>query len=147
MKRLFAVFAALLAFATTARADNDTPVSVDQFPAQAQQFIQQYFPDTKVAFAKKESEFLWWGVSYEVIFVDGAKIEFDGDGLWEKVDCKYSAVPAGIVPPQILSQLATSHPGVSVIRIERDRREYEVKLANRIELTFNRRFVLVDYDD
>lgn len=152
MKRLFAIFAVLAAFTTSVHADNDvdTPITFDQLPVTAQQFIKKNFPDAQVVFAKKEQEFLWGGktdTTYDVMFQNGAKLEFYENGDWKEIDCKYLAVPAGIVPEQILTVANGYHPGLPVVQIERDVREYEVKLINGVELTFDMRFNLTDYDN
>ena len=68
-------------------------------PQQAQQFIKQHFADSKVALAKMESDFFY--KSYEVIFTNGDKVEFDNKGNWEEVNCKYSSVPTAIIPAAI----------------------------------------------
>ena len=52
MKKFAVLTVALLfVFALTGRADNDRPITVDQLPQKAQQFINQYFPKAKVAYA------------------------------------------------------------------------------------------------
>jgi hypothetical protein len=33
------------------------------------------------------------------------------------------------------------------MKIDRDRRDYEISLSNRLELTFDKKFNLVDIDD
>lgn len=103
-----------------------------------------------MVFAKKEQEFLWGGktdTTYDVMFQSGAKLEFYENGDWKEIDCKYLAVPAGIVPEQILTVANGYHPGLPIVQIERDVREYEVKLINGVELTFDMRFNLTDYDN
>ena len=35
----------------------------------------------------------WFDKSYDVIFTNGDKLEFDKKGVWTEVNCKYSAVP------------------------------------------------------
>ena len=65
----------------------------NQLPEAAQQFINTYFPDQKVSFAKEERDFM--EVSYEVMFTNSIKIEFAGNGEWKEVKCKYSTLPEG----------------------------------------------------
>ena len=126
------------------KADNDVPITVSELPAAAQTFITTHFKDKNVALAKKETGF--FELSYDVIFTDGSKLEFDRSGNWKEVNCKYSSVPAAVVPQQIANYVKTNYPGVAVLQIEKDDREYEVKLANRVELTFNLQFQLLDID-
>lgn len=96
-EKVLILAAALLALGiSSACADSDRPIDVAQLPQKAQQFIQKHFAGEKVALAKVERDFL--EVRYEVIFTDGAKAEFYKDGEWKEVDCRYSSVPAAVIP-------------------------------------------------
>ena len=95
MKKLVFLLVCLFTLQTVARADDDKPIQVTQMPQPAQQFIKQHFADSKVALAKMESDFFY--KSYEVIFTNGDKVEFDNKGNWEEVNCKYSSVPTAII--------------------------------------------------
>ena len=77
----------LFTLQTVARADDDKPIQVTQMPQPAQQFIKQHFADSKVALAKMESDFFY--KSYEVIFTNGDKVEFDNKVNWEEVKKDY----------------------------------------------------------
>lgn len=145
MKRILTLAAATLLGIFTASADNDRPITVDRLPQAAQAFIRQYFPDATVSYAKEEREFV--KTEYTVRFADASKIEFDKAGNWKEVDCKRSAVPAAIVPAQIAAYVAQHYPDAAITAIERNRREYEIKLSNRLELTFDMKFNLIDIDD
>ena len=109
-----------------------------------EQFIKQHFADSKVALAKMESDFFY--KSYEVIFTNGDKVEFDNKGNWEEVNCKYSSVPTAIIPAAIQKYVATNYPDAKILKIERDKKDYEVKLSNRTELKFDLKFNLIDID-
>lgn len=63
-------------------ADDDKPIQFSELPQTAQQFVKQNFANKKVALAKMESDF--FGKNYDVIFVNGDKVEFDRSGNWEK---------------------------------------------------------------
>ena len=133
----------MLVLATTASAGNDKPIQVSQLPQTAQQFIKKYFGDRKVAFAKEESDFR---KSYEIAFTTGDKIECDRKGEWTDIDCKYSAVPAGIVPAQIVAYIAENYPDSQVVQIEKDSRSTEVKLDNRMEIKFDKQYRVIEMD-
>lgn len=145
MKKMLILSLALLTLGFPVHAGNDRPIRIEQLPETAQQFIREYFPTQKVAYAKTERDFM--DVAYEVVFVNSSKVEFSKNGDWKEVDCKYATVPAAIVPQQILTYMKANFPDTEVVRIERDKRECEVKLTNGIELTFDRNYVLVDIDD
>lgn len=143
MKKIVVLFVSMLVLATTASAGNDKPIQVSQLPQTAQQFIKKYFGDRKVAFAKEESDFR---KSYEIAFTTGDKIEFARKGEWTDIDCKYSAVPAGIVPAQIVAYIAENYPDSQVVQIEKDSRSTEVKLDNRMEIKFDKQYRVIEMD-
>ena len=145
MKKLVFLLVCLFTLQTVAYADDDKPIQVTQMPQPAQQFIKQHFADSKVALAKMESDFFY--KSYEVIFTNGNKVEFDKKGNWEEVNCKFTSVPAAIIPAAIQKYVTTNYPDVKVLKIERDKKEYEVKLSNRVELKFDLQFNLIDIDN
>lgn len=144
MKKLFVLVAALAAMTTSALAADDTPVQVAQMPNAAQQFIGQYFGDVQVSYATMDGGF---DKSYDVVLVNGTKIEFDGDGNWTEVDCKHGVVPQELIPEQIRRYVADNHPGQQIEQIDRRARGWEVELSNGIDLKFNRNFRLMDLDD
>lgn len=146
MKKFLILAAAALTFGIfTVKADNDRPIAVSELPQKAQQFIQQHFPNEKVSFAKVEREL--FDTTYEVIFTSSSKIEFLKNGDWKEVDCKYSTVPAAIIPQQISQYVSQHYPDAAVVQIDRGKRDYEVKLANGLEQTFDLKFNLIDIDD
>ena len=145
MKKLVLFLVCLFTLQTVARADNDKPIQVNQMPQAAQLFIKKHFPGSKVALAKMESDFFY--KSYEVIFTDGNKVEFDNKGEWTEVDCKYSTVPSVVIPSAILKHVSTNYPGMKILEIERDKKNYEVKLSNRIELKFDLKFNLINIEN
>lgn len=145
MKKLVFLLVCLFTLqVSVVRADNDKPIQVTQMPQTAQQFIKQYFADSKVALAKMETEFL--DKSYEVTFSDGNKLEFDKKGKWTDVDCRFSVVPSDIVPAAIQTYVKAHYPDAKILKIERDSRDYEIKLSNRVELKFDLKFNLMDID-
>ena len=139
MKKIMILAAAMLLLSvTSARADHDRPIQFNQLPVAAQEFVNTYFADQKVSFAKEERDFM--EVRYEVMFTNSIKIEFYKDGQWKEVNCKYS-------PEQIMTYVNSNFPGVQVHSIDRDRRDIEVELTNGLELTFDLYYNLIDMDD
>lgn len=145
MKKLVFLLVCLFTLQTVARADDDKPIQVTQMPQQAQQLIKQHFADSKVALAKMESDFLY--KSYEVIFTNGNKVEFDKKGNWTEVDCKYGSVPVAVIPLAIQKYVTANYPDTNILKIERDKKDYEIKLSNRTELKFDLKFNLIDIDN
>ena len=144
LTKTLAALAVLLMASIVAFADTDKPIEVSQLPTAAQQTLKTYFADRKVALAKVESDL--FDKNYDVIFTNGDKMEFNSKGEWTEVQCKQSQVPAALVPSQISSYVKSNYPGQKIIEIEKESKEYEVKLGNGIELTFDKKFRLTDID-
>ncbi len=145
MKKLVLAVVAIFAVSTMAMADNDKPVQVNQLPTKAQTFLNTYFKGVKVALATQETEL--FNKSYDVVFNTGDKVEFDKAGEWTEVRCRQTGVPAQIVPAQIAEYVKTNYPDALILQIERDSREWEIKLSNRWEITFNNQMQVIDIDD
>ena len=59
MKKIMILAAAMLLLSvTSARADHDRPIQFNQLPVAAQEFVNTYFADQKVSFAKEERDFM-----------------------------------------------------------------------------------------
>lgn len=145
MKKLVVLFVSLFALISVARADNDKAIQMDQLPQQAQQFIKQHFAGNNVAIAKVENDL--FSKSYDVIFANGNKVEFDRAGEWKEVDCKYDQVSSAIIPEPIRKYATANYPDAKVVKIERDRKDYEVKLSGGLELKFDLKFNLINIDN
>ncbi len=130
----------------TTYAGNDKSISFNQLPANSQQMIKKYFPDQSVALVKMEREFS--GKSYEVIFTNGNKAEFDNKGVWKEINCKYTELPQEVIPQKISSYVKTNYPDSKIIKIEKkSRNRYEIELANGLELEFDANFNVTNIDD
>ena len=147
MKKFTIILAslALMASTLTAFAGNDRIITVAELPAVSQQFIKAHFAGVEVSYAKVDEEM--FDKDYKVVFVNGSKVEFAKNGQWTDVDCKYGEVPAAIVPQQIRDHVAQHFTGRKIVSIDRDKRGYEVKLDNGLELKFDLKFRLIEVDD
>ncbi|RRD59560.1 PepSY-like domain-containing protein [Tannerella forsythia] len=134
MKKMI-LFVCFVAVTALAYAGNDKPVQTNELPKKAQQFIQQHFTNVEVSYAKMENEL--FDKNYEVVFVDGHKIEFKKNGEWKEINCGNTKVPDAIVPKAILDYVAKKHVSQSITKIDRDSRDYEVKLNNGLGLKFD----------
>ena len=127
-----------------ANAGNDKPISVNALPAKAQTLLSQHFNDQKVILATIESGVV--SRSYDVVLQNGTKLEFDKKGNLTEIDCKQATVPAKLIPQAIRNYLKENYPAQAVKKIEMNKNEYEVELANGLDLTFNKHFQLIDID-
>ena len=132
MKKVFLFLVCLFALQTVVMADDDKPIQVNQLPQPAQTFIKQYFSAAKVAMAKMETDL--FDKSYDVIFTNGDKLE-------------YSSVPGNVIPAQIQKYVSTNYPDAKVLRIEKDKKDYEIKLSNGWEIKFDLKFNVIDIDN
>ena len=146
MKKLFLIaFALVFAFSAVKADERDRIITKEQLPAAAQQLIAKYFAGLKISLVKEDRELS--SRNYEVLFSDGTKLEFTRNGEWKEVDCRKNSVPAELVPQKIGDIVASRYPEAKIVQIDRDRNDYEVKLSNGLELTFDKKFNLVDIDD
>ena len=142
--KFFLLMAMVMTMSLTMSADDDDRViTYDQLPQAAQTFLKANFA-TKVPLLVTAD----WD-DFTIRYESGEKIEFDRSGNWKGIECYNSKIPAGVVPEQIGSYLNQNYPGKSVIKLERHRSVYEVKLNNGMEIEFNRNFQVIDmdYDD
>lgn len=144
-EKVLLLLVCLFTLQTVVWADDDKPIQVNQLPQTAQTFIKTHFPNNKVAMAKMETD--WFDKSYDVIFTNGDKLEFDKKGVWTEVNCKYSAVPVAVVPDAIKKYVTTNYPDAKMLKIERDKYDYEVKLSNGWEIKFDMQFNVIDIDN
>lgn len=127
-----------------ANEDNDKPISVNALPAKAQTLLSQHFNGQKVMLATIETGVI--NKSYDVVLQNGNKLEFDKKGNLTEIDCKQGKVPAKLIPQAIRNYLKKNYPAQAVKKIEMSKNEYEVELANGLDLTFNKHFQLIDID-
>lgn len=144
MKKVILFIASVFAFASIASAD-DKPITFEQLPAKAQQFIKTEFPGEKIALTTKDRDI--FGDSYDVLFVSGTKLEFTEKGEWKEIECKYSTVDEKFIPEKIRAYVHSTYEGAKFVKIQKGRNGYEVELTNGLELTFDRNFVLIEIDD
>ncbi len=120
--------------------DDDRVITYDQLPQAAQTFLKANFATKAPLLVTAD-----WD-DFTIRYESGEKIEFDKNGNWKDIECYNSKVPNEAVPAQISTYISQNYPGKSVIKIERHRSVYEVKLNNGMEIEFNRNFQVIDMD-
>ena len=125
--------------------DIERHVPLEKMPPEARGFVETNFGGQKVVLSKKEQELFC--KEYEVILDGGTKIKFDRKGRWTKVDCKYGALPMGILPARVERFLQTEYAGGIVTEAKRKGSRLKVEIDDRMELTFDRNDNLVGFDD
>lgn len=145
MKTKLLLAAIVLVVSASFAAADDKPVSQAQLPPSAVAFINSSFPGEKISYAMVEDDF--FRPDYKVVLSDGTKLQFDNSGRLEKVEAMKSGIPADVIPVQIREYVRTHYPDTGFIEYEIDRRSYDVKLTNRLELKFSRNFNIMEVDD
>ena len=122
----------------------ETGVETNDNHPKITEFVAKYFPQATVLSVIRDDN------EYEVMLSDYTKLDFTLRYDWKKIDCEhstvYTAVPAELVPVQISNHVKTSFPNQSIVKIDKDRRDWEIELTNDIELKFDRNFNLIEMD-
>ena len=146
MKKFFLVAFTLFVALSNVNADErDKVITKEQLPTAAQSLLTTHFSSLKISLVKEDREFI--SRNYEVIFTDGTKVEFTRNGEWKELDCRKSAVPAALIPASIKNFVTERYPDAKILQIDRDSNDYEVKLSNKLELTFDKKYNIIDIDD
>ena len=75
--------------------------------------------------------------SYDVVFTNGYKVEFDKKGNWQEVDCNVDAVPTAIIPAAIRTYIQQNYANSLIVQIDKDRHGYSIELNNGLDLDFD----------
>lgn len=123
---------------------NPTAVNLSDLPAAALATINQHYKQENIASYEIKTVPVI-GKSYEVKFNDGAKIDFDGNGLWHEWK-DANGLPKAIIPANIQSYISKSYPQTFATAIDKEDKKYKVELASDVDLEFdsNGNFVKVD---
>ena len=132
---------AMMAISFNAKADHDQIINFNEMPEAAQALLKQYFAD-KVPLVVTVD----WD-DYTIVYDSGEKVEFDKQGNWKEINCRTSGVPVELIPEQIKSHINATFPGSMVLKLDRNRRGYEVKLNNGLEVEYDPTFQIIDIDD
>lgn len=139
--RSFVLLAIMLTVGFVAKADNDRVITFQELPQQSKELVKAHFGNKVPMIVTAD-----WD-DYEIYFESGEKIEFRKDGTWKSIESYTNGVPAVLVPEKIKDAVKKSYPATTIIKIEQDRRGYEVKLNNGMEIEFNSLFQVIGFDD
>ncbi len=134
--RVFLSVILLCLLSETVRAQKGQKVNLSDLPQKARSFIQQNFNQEKIRDILKETEDLM-DIEYKVWFPDKLKIKFDRKGDWKEVDGNRHPIPTRFIPERIMTYIRKSFPNNEVVKIEKDRKSYEVEISNGLELEFD----------
>ena len=109
----------------------DTIVPPSQLPEAITSFVKEHFPEESITYVE---------------LVNGAKIEFDTDNVWDKIDCQNQPVPSTAVPMAITAYTQKNYPSIAIIMIDKEDHGYEVELITGINLKFNEHGAIINKD-
>lgn len=133
-KKLINLFFLLAGILTLAGCDDEQRISYGKLPAAARTFIEHYFPENRVTYAEREKDD--GRREYKAVLDNGTELQFDGSGMWESVDCKFSLLPEGIIPEPIAADIAARYPDAAAYKIERELGGYEIGLNNGLQAIY-----------
>lgn len=137
-------FIALVAIGIASCSNDKTYNDMAQLPESVQNVINDNFT-SPVTIAEVESGTI--GVDeYEVYLADGTKVSFAGE-VWDEVKVPAGqSVPVAFIVEPIQTYVAENYPGQAIVKIERDRTGYDVKLANGVDIEFDNNGLFVKID-
>ena len=119
-------------------------VTLKQLPQKAQDFIHTYFAKDQIS--KIHSHHHRYGNSYNVLFKDGSKINFNAMGQWTKIKLRNDSIPIEVIPEYITTYVWDEYPDVMIMSIESEGEGHEVELSDGTELTFDPKKGVVKID-
>lgn len=137
MKKIMFLMAMLVCSLQFAMAGDVVTRDINKLPVAAREMIGKHFPQAKVAYIKIEKDFLQ-PASYDVKLDGGIELEFDSKGAWTEIDCKGKPVPAVLIPQAIADYMKANYREHKTVKVERNRKGYELTLENGLEVDFDR---------
>ena len=142
MKKVFLAIVALVFVSVQSFADR--AVEKSHLPANVQEFVKKHFPNIEVSYAKQDNDL--FDKDYTIVLTNGDKLEFSSVGEWKEVDCEHNQVPVTVLPAGIRKYVSENQKGSHVVEIKKERRHYDVKLNNKLELEFSLDGKLLRFD-
>lgn len=139
MKKFGLILVSLLLSTMALFADNEK-ITRDKsvLPSVCRDFLSSNFSQTDISHIKIESNLLGTK-GYDVILTNGVNVEFDKSGEWKEIEARHASIPMEVLPDKIAAYIKTYFAGNTIISIDKDTREYEIKLNNDLELKFDRK--------
>lgn len=148
MKKLLTIIAAIalaVVFAPASSATDTYSHDASALPPAANVVLKKNFK-SEVSLVKIDKT-LGRVDEYEVILRDGTEVTFDAAGNWKEIETSIkSKVPDSMVPQAIRDYVKAHQNKARIVGIEKDRRGYEVTLANGVEMKFDTAGRFVKYD-
>ena len=135
MRKILFLMAMLVCSLQFAMAGDVVTRDVNKLPVAAREMIGKHFSQTKVAYIKIEKD-LFQTTSYDVKLADGIELEFNSKGEWLEICLLYTS-PSTFIPQAISKYMKANYNGHKTVKIERNRKGYELTLENGLEVDFD----------
>lgn len=145
MKKILIILAAVLFTAGAVSARDRVYNSADPLPEAAKTMLKTHFPKLTVNHVKVDKDLT--KTEYEAILSDGTEVDFNKDGEWKAIDRGHKAVPEAVILRPIREYVSSNYPGTAIVEIDKGRNDYEVTLANGVDLKFDRAGNFLRIDD
>ena len=131
MKKFILTLLTLLLVGGSVMADGrKRTIDPENLPKPAIELIQKHWPSCVIDYA----------------FIDGTMIEFNSKGVWKEMKCT-DGLPVTLVPGNITRYVVNRYPKQLIIKCEKMRGGYEVKLTNGLEIQFDMQGRVTHVDD
>ena len=119
---------------------------VNLLPTEARELIKNHFAEASISYLKVDKN-LFRVEGYDVRLTDGTELDFNSKGQWTEIEAEKNAVPASLIPDVIKKYMKQNYNGQRVKKIKHNRRGYELKLSNGLEVEFDNMGNFLRLDD
>lgn len=146
MKKLLTMFACMMLTVSALCARDRVTRDVSLLPTEARELIETHFPNAAISYLKVDKN-IFRIEGYDVRLSDGTELDFNSKGQWSEIEAGRNNVPASLVPDVINRYMKKNYNGQHVKKIKHNRRGYELKLSNGLEVEFDNMGNFLRLDD
>lgn len=146
MKKLFIAMWGILLTVSVVCARDRVSRDITLLPTEARELIKNHFAKTDISYLKVDKN-IFRIEGYDVRLSDGTELEFNSKGQWTEIETWRNDVPASLIPDVIKKYMKQNYNGQHVKKIKHNRRGYELKLANGLEVEFDNMGNFLRLDD
>ncbi|MBR3757605.1 MAG: PepSY-like domain-containing protein [Bacteroidaceae bacterium] len=146
MKKLLGLIVCMLLTVSAMCARDRVSRDVNLLPTEARELIKNHFAEASISYLKVDKN-LFRVEGYDVRLTDGTELDFNSKGQWTEIEAEKNAVPASLIPDVIKKYMKQNYNGQRVKKIKHNRRGYELKLSNGLEVEFDNMGNFLRLDD
>ena len=146
MKKLLGLIVCMLLTVSAMCARDRVSRDVNLLPTEARELIKNHFAEASISYLKVDKN-LFRVEGYDVRLTDGTELDFNSKGQWTEIEAEKNAVPASLIPDVIKKYMKHNYNGQRVKKIKHNRRGYELKLSNGLEVEFDNMGNFLRLDD